>query len=111
MHMEKIETIEQFEQICLSNRPFFMMKHSLTCPISHRAWQEFERFANDFPHIPAYYLYVQHARPLSQHIAQMFHVRHESPQVLWITEQGAQWHASHWNVTYEEMKKATMSAS
>lgn len=109
--MEKIETIEQFEQICLSQRPFLFLKNSLTCPISHRAWKEFEQFTHDFPHIHAYYLHVQHARPLSQHIAQTFHVRHESPQVLWITEQGVQWHASHWNVTYEEMKKATMSAS
>ncbi|KIQ93711.1 bacillithiol system protein YtxJ [Anoxybacillus thermarum] len=109
--MEKVETIEQFEQICLSHRPFLFMKHSLTCPISHRAWGEFERFTNDFPHIRAYYLHVQHARPLSQHIAQAFQVKHESPQVLWVTEQGVEWHASHWNVTYEQMKKATMSTS
>jgi bacillithiol system protein YtxJ len=49
--MEKIETIEQFEQICLSQRPFLFMKNSLTCPISHRAWIEFEQFTHDFPHI------------------------------------------------------------
>lgn len=60
--MEKIETVEQFEQICLSHRPFLLMKHSLTCPISHRAWGSSnvsQKIFRTFMHI--IYMYNTHA--------------------------------------------------
>ncbi|GMB07309.1 bacillithiol system protein YtxJ [Thermolongibacillus altinsuensis] len=109
--MQKLETIEQFESIQKQNRPFLLMKHSLTCPISQNAWGEFERFAKDHSDIETYYLYVQEARPLSNYIAETFQIKHESPQVLFIADDRVQWHASHWNITYGQMKKAAMNES
>jgi bacillithiol system protein YtxJ len=111
MNVHKLETIEQFQSIQKEKQPFLLIKHSLTCPISQKAWGEFERFAKDHPDIETYYLYVQEARPLSNYIAETFQIKHESPQVLFIADDRVQWHASHWNITYDQMKKAAVNES
>ena len=52
-----------------------------------------------------YYLNVQEARPLSNAIAEQFQVKHESPQALLFVDGELKWHASHWTLTYDELKK------
>ncbi|MBM4762595.1 bacillithiol system redox-active protein YtxJ [Bacillus sp. B15-48] len=103
--MQKIESIEEFSKLFEEEGSFFFVKHSLTCPISQAAFEEYEKFSSDSS-LPCYYLAVQEARPLSNHIAERFHVKHESPQAILFTRSNVVWHASHWKITEKSLQAA-----
>ena len=84
-----------------TQRPVFVFKHSLICPVSTRADMEFGDFvrghtdaAVDFHRIE-----IQNARPVSDEVAARTGVRHESPQVLLFVDGEVVWHASHAGIT------------
>ncbi|MDR4948900.1 bacillithiol system redox-active protein YtxJ [Neobacillus cucumis] len=97
--LEKIDTVEQFDELVKNNSKFFLLKHSLTCPISQAAYKEYEKFAGINQDIPTYYLAVQDSRPLSNEIAERFEIKHESPQAILFSEGKPLWNASHWKIT------------
>ncbi|MCP3762457.1 bacillithiol system redox-active protein YtxJ [Domibacillus sp. A3M-37] len=102
--MQKIININEFEELIESNEPFFLLKHSTTCPISAAAYDEYQSFMED----PAsdkkgVYLAVQEARELSNHIAQVTNIRHESPQVIYFKEGKPDWNESHWKITKDQL--------
>lgn len=103
--MKKIETLEQFNAIHEENPVYMLLKHSSTCPVSQAGYEEFEKFVEDLSEIPTFYLVVQEARPLSNHIAETFHVKHESPQVILFKNKDVTFHTSHWNITYDTLSK------
>jgi bacillithiol system protein YtxJ len=102
--MKKLNTFEEFTQITEST--FFLLKNSVTCPISQSAYEEYEKFAEaqsqDF-----YYLNVQDARELSNKLADHFQVKHESPQVFLIRNGEVVWNDSHWAITYSKLDEIT----
>lgn len=106
MGKHKIETIEEFNEVLSSTTKFFLIKHSITCPISQEAFDEFEQFAEGNESIPNYYLFVQDARPLSNYIAETFGVKHESPQALLFEGGAVKWNASHWKITEKSLTSA-----
>ena len=59
--------------------------------------QNFKRIAEE-REVPAYYLYVQDARDVSNRVAEQYSIRHESPQVLYIKDGMVVWNTSHWNI-------------
>lgn len=63
------------------------------------AFHEFDAFANQHEDVPAYYLQVQEARPLSNFIAETYGVKHESPQIFIIQNGEVKWHTSHSQIT------------
>ena len=90
-----------------SSRPVWLFKHSLICPISAGAWQEFEKFAakhSDRALIGV--IEIQRARELSREVAKRTGVRHESPQALLIRDGLPVWHASHWEITEQALDEA-----
>jgi bacillithiol system protein YtxJ len=103
--VEKIDTVEQFEQIIQSGEPFVFLKHSVTCPISQAAYEAYEKFADDFPNLKSYYLTVQDSRPLSDYIASAYNIKHESPQAFFFKNGEVIWHASHWKIAYDALAK------
>ncbi|MCP8617146.1 bacillithiol system redox-active protein YtxJ [Salirhabdus salicampi] len=105
MGVNVIEKTEQFQEVLEQQHTFFLLKHSLTCPISSEAKEQYERFWEE-AEIPQYVLYVQEARPLSNHIAETFDVKHESPQALLFHGKEVVWHTSHWNITKEALHAA-----
>jgi bacillithiol system protein YtxJ len=104
--LEKIDSIEQFEEIVQKENKFYLLKHSLTCPISHAAYKEYEKYANENHLVPTYYLAVQDSRPLSNEIAERFDIKHESPQAILFTDGQASWNASHWKITNRALATA-----
>lgn len=104
--LKKIETVEEFNQALKENEQFILLKHSLTCPISQAAYEEYEAYANSQGETNLFYLAVQEARPLSNHIAETFHVKHESPQAILFKKEDVVWHASHWKITNDSLAKA-----
>ncbi|WHY76484.1 bacillithiol system redox-active protein YtxJ [Neobacillus sp. WH10] len=105
--LEKIESIEQFDQIITNDSKFYLLKHSLTCPISHAAYKEYEKFSNKYQDVPTYYLAVQNSRPLSNEIAERFQIKHESPQAILFANGEALWSASHWKITNQSLVSAS----
>ncbi|CAM3762613.1 bacillithiol system redox-active protein YtxJ [Mesobacillus zeae] len=96
--LNKIETVADFTALTEQGQPFYLLKHSLTCPISQSAYEEFEKFSA-LPDAQCYYLAVQEARLLSGHIADEFQIKHESPQAIMFVGSNPVWHASHWKIT------------
>ncbi|MDP4085888.1 MAG: bacillithiol system redox-active protein YtxJ [Bacillota bacterium] len=104
--LEKIDQMEQFEDL-LNNKPtFFFLKHSLTCPISQAAYKEYEKFSEENNETPTYYLAVQDARSLSNSIAEKFQIKHESPQAILFKNTEPVWNASHWKITRQSLTNA-----
>lgn len=101
-----LNTIEEFEQAVANNHGCFILKHSSTCPISQSAFQEYEKFVQEHDKIPAYYLIVQQARPLSNYIEEKYQIKHESPQAILFKDDKAVWDASHWNITESSLQSA-----
>jgi bacillithiol system protein YtxJ len=104
--LEKIETSQQFEELMKKESKFYFLKHSLTCPISQAAYKEYEKFTSENPEVPAYYLAVQEARPLSNEIAEKFQIKHESPQAFLFADGQPVWNASHWKITNRALQNA-----
>lgn len=105
--LEKMESIEQFNELVNKESRFYLLKHSLTCPISHAAYKEYEKYANENQNVPTYFLAVQDSRPLSNEIAERFEIKHESPQAILFSNGQPVWNASHWKIT----NKALLNAS
>jgi bacillithiol system protein YtxJ len=105
----RISSVEEFDKKVKETKDFLIIKHSLTCPISTAAFEEYEKFESDHQDVKTYYLFVQDDRVLSNHIAETYSVKHESPQALRFRDGQVVWNASHWNITYdslsEEVKK------
>ena len=104
--LKKIDTLEQFKDVLQKEERFFLLKHSLTCPISHAAYEEYQKYANGNSGTATYYLAVQEARPLSNEVAEKFSIKHESPQALLFSNGKAVWNASHWKITASSLTSA-----
>ncbi|WP_223590938.1 bacillithiol system redox-active protein YtxJ [Neobacillus bataviensis] len=104
--LEKIDTVEQFEDLLQKESKFYLLKHSLTCPISHAAYKEYEKYADENQNIPTYFLAVQDSRPLSNDIAEKFQIKHESPQAILFSNGEPMWNASHWKITNRSLANA-----
>lgn len=98
--IRRIENLEELDELIAqsSDRPVWIFKHSLTCPISASAWAEFQRFAAGRPEGDGtvYSLIeIQRSRPLSNAVAERTGVIHQSPQALLLKGGAVAWHASH----------------
>jgi bacillithiol system protein YtxJ len=103
--MIKLDTVDQFEQVAENGEPFLLLKHSVTCPISLTAYEEYEKFFNENPQYKSCFLTVQDARPLSNYIAEKYHIKHESPQAILFVNKDVAWHASHRQITNTTLRK------
>lgn len=90
------------------DHPVLILKHSTTCPVSARAYREFAAFvsanaANPVQNMEYRMVNVIESRPLSRRIAEETEVRHESPQVLLLSEGKVIHHASHSKITKKKL--------
>jgi bacillithiol system protein YtxJ len=104
--LQKMSTVEEFEEVLQKEKKFFLLKHSLTCPISQAAYNQYKQFADVQTEVPTYFLAVQDARPLSNEIAEKFQIKHESPQAILFSQQNAVWNTSHWKITKDSLSSA-----
>ena len=86
-----------------------IFKHSLTCPISSRALQEYKTYLaehagdSDVEHV---LIEIQNTREISNRVADETQVRHESPQALLLEAGDVVWHASHGAITTQSLDTA-----
>ncbi len=93
------EIIEQSK-----HHPVVIFKHSTRCSISAMVINRLETAWKKEEAGSPYYLDLISYRPVSQKIEHLFHVQHESPQVLVISNGVCVYHASHTAINYQEIK-------
>ena len=82
-----------------NDQPVILFKHSTTCPISAGVYQEISNADADINLIV-----VQHARDVSAALAEKTGIRHESPQAIVLKNGEVVYHASHYDVTAQEVE-------
>lgn len=104
MAFNEITETEELDAIFAESheKPVVLYKHSLTCPISHAAYEEMSLLKNE----PIRMVVVQDARAVSNEIAQRTGVRHESPQTIILRDGSVVWHASHYDITKSSVTRA-----
>ena len=104
-----INTLEELDGVLAesNNRPALLFKHSTSCPISTRAFREFESFLESADPAVAYRLItVQRARPVSDEAANRLSLKHETPQAILIDKGREIWNASHFDITSASLQDA-----
>ncbi len=100
----------QLELAASQHKPRLVFKHSTVCPISAAAKEEFDSYVEDLrgteDEPEAVLVKVIESRPVSNRIADDLGVRHESPQLFYIENETASWHASHSAITYDSIRSA-----
>ena len=103
MNWIPLDRIEQLEEIRKSNEYSIIFKHSTRCSISLMARKKFELEWDSLPAgIPVYFLDLLSHRNISNSISEIFHVHHESPQLLLIKNGECIYDASHGEISADE---------
>ena len=100
---------QQVQEIISRSRevPCMIFKHSDTCSISLIAKNRLESGWNFEEGDPeCYFIEVKADRELTQYIAEVFQVHHESPQVLLVDKGDCIYDNSHLDICVEELREA-----
>jgi len=91
-----------------AEQPVLVFKHSSSCGLSQRAFGEFERYLQspESQAVRNFLIVVQKARDVSNQIANLLSVEHESPQAILIRGGQAIWNDSHLALKSEKLKLA-----
>ena len=104
MHWIHLTDEEQLKQIINKSqvRPQVIFKHSTRCSISSVALQRLQKVAQPAD-IDFYFLDLLAYRTLSNKIAEVFRVHHESPQVLLVKNGECVYEESHMGISMHEI--------
>lgn len=107
MNWKTLDTIEQLEEIKQNSfeKTQLIFKHSTRCIISKMALQNFERNYEVGEGAEAYFLDLIAHRSVSNAVAEVFHIEHQSPQLLIIKEGKVVFHESHEGIDASDVKK------
>jgi bacillithiol system protein YtxJ len=99
-NFKPLDSAEKLEEIFQKSHeaPVLVFKHSTTCPISAAAYRQIQGVDADVNII-----IVQTARAVSNELANRISIRHESPQAIILKDGKPIYHASHYDVTAEEI--------
>jgi bacillithiol system protein YtxJ len=115
--MNNLKELRTIEELSLtleqsSEKPVLIFKHSLTCPISARAFNEFQSYLEQADSRVSYHLItVQTARAVSNEVAARLKVEHESPQAILVRDGREVWSASHFAINVAALAQAIGSIS
>jgi bacillithiol system protein YtxJ len=87
-------------------KPVILFKHSTRCSISSMALSRFEREWDSSQHVELFYLDLIAFRELSNEIARVLNVEHQSPQVLLLKNGEVIYNSSHNGISAQEIKSA-----
>ncbi|GAB3908572.1 bacillithiol system redox-active protein YtxJ [Larkinella knui] len=112
MNWNKLQDNAQLAQIKQESaeQPVLIFKHSTRCSISSTAMSRLERNWSDSAGIKPYYLDLISFRSVSGQVADEFGVDHQSPQVLLIQNGECIYDASHFEISFDELKQQVVSA-
>ena len=112
MNWNKLQDNAQLAQIKQESaeQPVLIFKHSTRCSISSTAMSRLERNWSDSAGIKPYYLDLISFRSMSGQVAEEFGVDHQSPQVLLIQNGECIYDASHFEISFDDLKQQVVSA-
>jgi len=103
MNWISLTSLEQLKNIKDSKEYSIIFKHSTRCSISMMAKRKFELDWDYLPeNTPIYFLDLISYRDISNKIAEVFNVHHESPQLLLIKNGECIYETSHGEISAEE---------
>lgn len=105
MSIQQIHTLDELQQYVSQPGKKLLFKHSTTCPISAKAHDEFQAYAQNSD-TPSAIVHVIEDRPVSNQIAEDFGIKHESPQIFLLEDGEVRWNTSHWKITRGAIKEA-----
>lgn len=85
--------------------PVVIFKHSTRCSISRMALKQFENEFTLKDKVTPYFLDLLNHREISNTIASMFDVVHQSPQLIVVKEGKAIYNASHSDIDAEDLNR------
>ncbi len=94
------EQLDLINQISFE-KPQIIFKHSTQCNISADAYKEMSQME-----ATAWYLDLLANRDVSNLIAEMYDVKHQSPQVIIIKDGQAIYNESHWRIKTDLVQEA-----
>lgn len=103
--IEVTTSAEWEEQATSTHGNYMIFKHSTTCPISAKAYQEVSEFSKE-DKLPIVLVKVIESRPLSLQMAGDLSITHASPQVIMMKENRPVWNTSHYDITKANMEDA-----
>ncbi|MFP5263278.1 MAG: bacillithiol system redox-active protein YtxJ [Blastocatellia bacterium] len=115
--METLKELRSIEDLShaleeSNERPVLFFKHSLTCPISARAYNEFRSYLQQAgPQVAANLIVVQTARPVSDETSARLSLEHHSPQAILVRNGREVWNASHFAITAAALREAITNHS
>ena len=113
MEWNVLNSLEQIEQIrAESNEKLVLIfKHSSRCNISRTTLDRLERNwkEEEMKKVKAYFLDLISYRSVSNELAEVFDVEHESPQILLIEKEVSAYNRSHFEIDYAQIKDAIKS--
>jgi bacillithiol system protein YtxJ len=111
MHWIHLTDEEQLKQIISKSqiRPQVIFKHSTRCSISSVALQRLQKVSQPLD-IDFYFLDLLSYRSLSNKVAQVFEVAHESPQVLLIKDGHCVYEESHMGISMNDIVEHAQAA-
>jgi len=103
MNWITLNNIDQLQEIKADTGYSIIFKHSTRCSISMMAKKRVDMDLDDLPTtVKPYFLDLIAHRDISNQIATLFHVHHESPQLLLIKDGECILDQSHGDVSIEE---------
>jgi bacillithiol system protein YtxJ len=82
-----------------------VFKHSTACPVSWAAHAHVSRFLRENPDAPIRMVRVIQERALSQKVAEVTGVRHESPQIIVLRSGEVVASTSHGRITHDSLNE------
>jgi len=106
MEWKNLTTVTQLDEIREESKrqPVLIFKHSTRCSISAMAKSRLDKHEVPTKAI-FYYLDLIAHRDVSNKTAEIFHVKHESPQILLIRNGDCIYEESHNGITFEEIEE------
>lgn len=108
MNWHPLNDSAQLEEIKKESHryPVLILKHSTRCSISSATLGRLERSwkNEEVGDLKPYFLDLIAYRPISNQIAQEFEVEHESPQALIIRNGASVYDASHFDISFDDLK-------
>lgn len=100
-----LTSIEQLNELDSSEKPIGIFKHSTRCIVSSMAKKQLEQSFEFDSKIDMYYLDLIAYRSISNEIANRFHIRHESPQLIVLKNGNVVAHDSHSAISNIELEQ------
>jgi bacillithiol system protein YtxJ len=107
--LNELHSIEALQQVIEESktRPVLLFKHSTACPISDRAFRQFQSYLETAdPNVSYHLITVQTDRPVSNEATTKLGVRHETPQAILIQDGREIWNASHFDISVSSLQAA-----